>query len=125
MSNDFTVPCSQRAGVASVGREPSHCLRRGRSALGCIGWSFDVPFIYPFSTKKATRSGLSETCHKCSEDAWVFLWPCRPLTGSEFTNVLVFLTFLEVCKCTTFVTERDKQVSKSNQVYAVELIKLC
>ena len=28
--------------------------------------------------------------------------PCRPLTGSEFTNVRVFLTFLEVCKFTTF-----------------------
>ena len=28
--------------------------------------------------------------------------PCRPLTGSKFTNVRVFLTFLEVCKFTTF-----------------------
>ena len=40
-----------------------------RSGLGCGGWSFDVAFIYPFSTikkiKKATRTGLSETCHKC------------------------------------------------------------
>ena len=41
-------------------------LRSGQSALGCGGRSFDVAFIYPFSTlKKAKRSGLSETCHKC------------------------------------------------------------
>ena len=32
-----------------------HILRSGESAVGCSGRSFDVTFIYPFSTLKKNR----------------------------------------------------------------------
>ena len=41
-------------------------LRSGESAVECGDWSFDVAFIYPFSslkTKKTEKSGMSEMCH--------------------------------------------------------------